>query len=151
MQRKKKLVSPVDDTDVSLLSVDLNVTSDDTKDTSDYTQDILRRETYKRNSRMRFLSLRNWYRIIKTRHTLLQANYKELKTHIVLFSGRFHRSQLAAKIKLPHQLAQRVESRGFWPDVILCRRLHSFHEWENGLQNRSDNERYHRQPERWQE
>lgn len=57
---RKNLVYPVDhDTDVSLLSVDLNVTSDDTKGTSDYTQAIFRRETYKRNSRMRFLSLRN--------------------------------------------------------------------------------------------
>lgn len=60
MQRKNILDYPVDlDTDVSLLSVDLNVTSDDTKGTSDYTQDILRRESYKRNSRMRFLSLKN--------------------------------------------------------------------------------------------
>lgn len=57
---RKKLVYPVDlDTDVSLPSVDLNVTSDDAKGTSDYTQDIFRRETYKRNSRMRILSLRN--------------------------------------------------------------------------------------------
>lgn len=60
MPRKNILDYPVDlDTDVTLLSVDLNVTSDDIKGTSDYTQDILRRETYKTNSRMRFLSLRN--------------------------------------------------------------------------------------------
>lgn len=84
---RKKLVYPVDlDTDVSLLSVDLNVTSDDPKGTSDYTQAIFRRETYKRSSRMRFLSLRNWYWIIKTRHNLFQAKNKELKnTHRLVF------------------------------------------------------------------
>lgn len=62
------------------------------------------------------------------------ANYIESKgvkiTHLMLFKPKYYQSRLSAKINIPLEFRQIVESPNFWPEGVLCRQWMSNREWE---------------------
>lgn len=62
------------------------------------------------------------------------ANYIESKgvkiTHLMLFKPKYSKSRLSAKINIPLEFGQIVESPNFWPEGVSCRQWISNREWE---------------------
>ena len=63
-------------------------------------------------------------------------------THLVLFKPKYERSLLSAKVNVPCQYADQVESPGFWPKGVKCRAWMSMREWEQKCADQLD-------PEAW--
>lgn len=72
------------------------------------------------------------------------ANFIECKgvktTHLMLFTPKYYRSRLSAKVNIPLEFVKTVEAPDFWPEGVRCRRWMSNREWEEKCANQLDKE-----------
>ena len=99
--------------------------------------DIFEGVTYKRKARyyLAGISPRS------TRTGLINyVSRKGIKvTHFILFKAKYTGARLTAKINVPPEDAELLESRGFWPEGVSCRRWMSQRAWKEKIE--ADNQR----------
>ena len=110
----------------------------DSKDEDKGTPDVFLGVTYKRAARYYIHGI--------TKHTTYDGiqNFLRQKgvhvTHLALFKPKGKFSVRSAKVNISPQHASTVESTGFWPEGVTCRKWHSVREWSKICDQRSSEE-----------